>query len=166
MPHSPLNRREFLRLSLVLSSSALATACLPPRTGYTPTASPGLPTEPGIQLKGGDADAWTFLKSLNGSLSNPAACQSVLVDNHGARMQASLQEYFFSADIPIRPGANSLTAVCKQANQEEELSPEITITGRLGQRPTAMIHPSLVQGILILDGSASLRDEVESQPIR
>ena len=166
MTYSLLNRREFLRLSLVLSSSALATACLPTRSGFTPSASAGPSQTSGIQWKGGNADAWTFIKSLKGSMANPAACRSVLVDHNGARTQASLQEYFFAADIPIRPGANSLRAVCKQANQEEELSPEITITGRLGQRPTAIITPSLAQGIIILDGGGSLLDQVESQPIR
>src|SRR5688572_5594503 len=166
MNYSLLNRREFLRLSLILTGSALATACLPTRSGFTPTAPPRPSPESGIHLKGGNADAWTFIKSLQGSMANPAACQSVLFDNNGARTQAALQEYFFSADVPIRPGANPLIAVCKQANQEEELSPEITITGRLGQRPTAIITPSLVQGIIILDGGGSLPDEVESQPIR
>jgi len=161
-----IHRREFLRLGLVLAGSALATACQAARPGSTPTSTPGPSLASGVRLQGGEADAWTFVKSIKGSLSNPAACQSVLVDNNGVRMQASLQEFFFSADVPIRPGVNALTAVCKQANQEEELSSEISITGRLGQRPTAIINPALVQGILILDGSASLRDEVENQPIR
>jgi hypothetical protein len=126
---------------------------------------PGPSLESGLQLQG-STDAWTFLKSMRGTMANPAACRSVQVEHNGARTQASLQEYFFAADIPIRPGANSLRAVCKQANQEEELSPEITITGRLGQRPTAIITPSLAQGTIILDGGSSLPDEVESQPIR
>ncbi len=46
------------------------------------------------------------------------------------------------------------------------MSSEITINGRLQQRPTAVITPSLAQGLVILDGSSSLPDEVESKPIR
>ena len=99
-------------------------------------------------------------------MANPAACEAVWIDHRDARAQASLQENFFAAEIPIRPGTNSIAAVCQHPDQEEELSPEITIHGRLQQRPTAIITPSLVQGLVILDGSRSLPDEVENKPIR
>ena len=120
----------------------------------------------GIRLKGSDADAWTFSKTLKGSMENPAACQAVWIDNKDTRVQATLHEYFFSADVPIHPGANPVTAICQHANNEEEMSPSININGRLQQRPTAVITPSLAQGLLILDGKGSLPDEVEPQPIR
>jgi glycosidase len=57
-------------------------------------------------------------------------------------------------------------AICQHPNEEEELSNEVNITGRLQQRPTAKITPSLVQGLIILDGEGSLPDDVENQPIR
>jgi glycosidase len=119
----------------------------------------------GIKLKGG-ADAWTFRKTLKGSLANPAACEIVSIDHGGARVEAALQEYFFSAEVPIRPGANPIKAVCQHADKEEELSQEITITGRLQQRPTARITPSLVQGLIVLDGRDSLPDALENRPLR
>lgn len=122
--------------------------------------------ESGIQLMGGSADAWTFVKSMKGSLSNPAACQAIWIDNHGARLQAALQEYFFTAELPIRPGANPVTAVCQHSDQEEDLSPSITINGRLEQRPTSIIAASLAQGLIILNGEDSLPDRVENQAIR
>ena len=53
-----------------------------------------------------------------------------------------------------------------RSNQEEELSSEITYTGRLPKRPTAIIAISLAQGCVVLDGLGSLPDEVEHQPIR
>ena len=99
-------------------------------------------------------------------MSNPAICQVVWVDNEDARAQAALQENFFSAEVLIRPGANTIHAVCQHPDQEEELSPEITINGRLQQRPTAIISPSLAQGLIILDGASSLPDEIENKPIR
>ena len=122
--------------------------------------------ESGIQLMGGSADAWTFVKSMKGSLSNPAACQAIWIDNHGARLQAALQEYFFTAELPIRPGANPVTAVCQHSDQEEDLSPSITINGRLEQRPTSIIAASLAQGLIILNGEDSLPDRLENQAIR
>lgn len=99
-------------------------------------------------------------------MSNPAICQAVWVENEEARAQAALQENFFSAEVLIRPGANTIHAVCQHPDQEEELSPEITINGRLQQRPTAIISPSLAQGLVILDGASSLPDEIENKPIR
>src|SRR5215211_2438140 len=168
MPDQPLRRREFLRLSLLLAGSALATTCQVQR--IVPTATKGSMSTPelqaGIQLIGGDADAWTFHKPLKGSMGNPAACQAVWIDNQGERVQAALQESFFSAEVPIHPSANPVSAVCQHPDNEEEMSPAVTITGRLGQRPTALIIPSVAQGLLILDGGGSLPDEVEHQPIR
>src|SRR5215216_4288446 len=168
MPDQPLRRREFLRLSLVLAGSALATTCQAQR--IVPTATKGSMSTPelkaGIQLKGGDADSWTFHKTLKGSMGNPAACQAVWIDNRGERVQAALQESFFSAEVPIRPGANPVSAICHHPDNKEEISPAITITGRLEQHPTALITPSIVQGLLILDGGGSLPDEMEHQPIR
>ena len=122
--------------------------------------------ESGIQLNGGDADVWTFSKPVKGSLGNPAACQAVWIDNDSTRVQANLQEHSFSAEIPIRPGANTLTAVCRGADEGEDVSPSITVTGRLEQRPTAIISASLTDGRVILDGAGSLPDELENQPIR
>jgi glycosidase len=126
--------------------------------------TPSLPS--GIQLTSDNADAWTFVKQIRGSMSNPAVCQAVWVDNEEARAQAALQENFFSAEVLIRPGANPIYAVCQHSDQEEELSPEITIHGRLTQQPTAIITPSLAQGLVILDGASSLPDEIENKPIR
>jgi cyclomaltodextrinase / maltogenic alpha-amylase / neopullulanase len=170
MSDPSLNRREFLRLTLVLAGSALATACQGPPTALSPIATKGSMSTPelktGIQLNGGNADAWTFRKSLKGSMENPAACQAVWIENNGTRLQATLQENFFSAEVPIRPGANTVTAICQHTDKEEEISPSITINGRLEQRLTALITASLVYGLLILDGKDSRPDEVENQPIR
>ena len=106
------------------------------------------------------------MKQLRGSMQNPAACHEVWIRNGSNRSQAALNEYLFSANVPIHPGTNSLIAICQHTDEEEELSPEVNITGRLEQRPTAIITPSFVEGLLILDGSSSLPDEVEHQPIR
>src|SRR5688572_17232434 len=168
MADRSLNRRDFLRLSLVLAGSAFTAACKEALPGPTPAATKGIMSllKSGIQLNGADADIWIFRKLLKGSLENPAACQGVWINNDGVRVQAMMQEDSFSAEVPIHPGLNSMTVVCKHTNEEEELSSEITVTGRLQQRPTAVIAASLSQGIVILDGSRSLPDELESQPLK
>src|SRR5688572_4424543 len=130
MAQQLLNRREFLRLSLVLTGSALVAACqkVPIRTTPTPvkgTMTPEL--KAGIQLNGGDADAWIHNKLVRGSLENPEVCQDVSIDNGGARVGAVLKGQSFFAEVAIRPGSNPLTAICRHADEQEEVSPEITI---------------------------------------
>src|SRR5215208_7070206 len=164
MADQSLNRREFLRLGLVLTGSALVTACqkTPPTAIPTMTEGPMSPElNSGIQLNGGDADTWTYQKVVKGSLKNPAACQSVYINNDRSRVQAALQENFFSAEVPVHPGENTLKAVCQHIDGQEEQSAEITLNGRLQQRPTAIIAPSIASGIVILDGKDSLPDELE-----
>jgi cyclomaltodextrinase len=169
MTDRSLNRREFLRLSLVLTGSALAAACQKTPIGTTPTPVKGTMTpelEAGIQMNGGDADAWIHNKLVRGSLENPEVCQDVSIDNGGIRLGAVVKGQSFFAEVPIRPGSNALTAICQHADEQEESSPEITITGRLEQRPTTIITTSLSNGLIALDGGGSLPDRIEKQPIR
>jgi glycosidase len=162
----PLNRRDFLRLSLVLAGSAFIAACKEMQTEPAPALTKGNMLKSGIQLNGSNADAWTFRKAVRGSLENPAACREVFVDNDSTRVEAHLEGSSFSAEVPIRPKTNSVTAVCQHEGEQEESSPSISITGRLEQRPTAIIIASLSNGQIILDGASSLPDELENQPIR
>jgi cyclomaltodextrinase / maltogenic alpha-amylase / neopullulanase len=164
MADQSLNRREFLRLSYALAGGALLTACQ--KEQFTPTLVPTLTTMAGIQLDGSNADAWTFNKLVTGDLKNPDVCDAVWIQNNESRLPALLKEKSFSVNVPIQPGANHLNAVCQHFDQEEELSSENTIMGRLNQRPTARIALSLVQDILILEGGSSQPDELEKRPIR
>ncbi|HEX5839368.1 MAG TPA: hypothetical protein VFY26_16140, partial [Anaerolineales bacterium] len=166
MENQALQRREFLRLSIVLAGGLLVTACQNKKILQPPGTISAPPQEAGMQLNGHPGDVWAFTKQVRGSMTNPASCQSVWIDNRGKRVQALLQEYIFSADVPIDPGENSLKAVCQHLNEEEELSNEVNITGRLQQRPKAIINISLSDERLVLDGTGSQPDELDHQPIR
>src|SRR5574338_1678236 len=126
-----LNRRDFLWLSYALAGGVLLTAC----QNKQPDPAPALMTPAGIYINGSSSDAWTFKKQTTGGVRNPTDCQAVWIENSGSRLPASLNEKSFSLVVPIQPGTNHLTAVCQHSNQEEELSPEKVITGRLQQRP-------------------------------
>ena len=164
-----LNRREFLRLSIVLAGGTLIAACQDAQPEVFPTATKGImspPKQAGIKLIGDNTDVWAHTKRVRGSMSDPAACPEVSIEHDGGRVKATLQESFFSADVPIRPGSNTLTGVCQHADKEEKMPDAITMNGRLQQRPTAIISISLAHGLVILDGKDSLPDGLESQPIR
>ena len=128
MSDRALNRRDFLRLSLVLAGGAFIATCDEVKLELTPTKEVLLKS--GIRLNGGEADAWVFRKSVSGRLDNPAVCQAVLVDNSNTRVNALIEGSSFSAEVPIRPGENPVIGVCKQTNEEEELSTQINFTGR------------------------------------
>ena len=164
MADKTLNRSDFLRLSLVLAGGAFVAAC--GETELEPTPTKGIILKSGIRLNGSKVDAWTFHKKVTGSLENPASCQAVFVANNGTRVDALLDGSSFSAEVPIHPGANSVSAVCRHEDEQQEWSPTMTITGPLQQRPTALIIPSLSNGHVILNGGSSLPDELENEPIR
>ena len=159
MPAQLLNRREFLRLGLILTGSALAAGC---QEKLEPTAL----KPSGIQLNGSNVDAWTFHKSVRGGLENPQSCMEVLLNHQDTRVAALVEGQSFSASIPVYPGTNPVTAICQHIDEEEDLSDEVNITGRLRQRPTARITPSIANGRMILSGVDSQPDELENQPIR
>src|SRR5512147_2280924 len=118
MADQPLNRRDFLRLSLVLAGSALAS-CQGIVPGSTPTDAKGNMPKSAFQLNGGDADAWSYDKLIKGFLKDPSACRAVWIDNgraDSARVQATLDGQAFSASVPTQPGSNSLKAVCQKAD--------------------------------------------------
>src|SRR5687768_18420100 len=119
MANRSLNCRDFRRLSLGLTDSALIAACQKALTGATPIATKGIMLKSGIQLNEGNADAWTFGKPLKGSLQNPEACQGVLIDNGGTRVQAIVEGQSFSAEVPVLPGANPVTGICQQAEDRK-----------------------------------------------
>src|SRR5688572_20733318 len=103
-----LNRRDFLRLGLVLAGGTFVAACQEMQTEPVPTATKGIMLKSGIHLNGTNADAWTFRKLIRGSLDNPAACQAVFVDNSSTRVEALVEGSSFSAEVPIHSGADSV----------------------------------------------------------
>src|SRR5574339_677409 len=103
MEDQVLNRREFLRLSLVLAGGALVASCQGTKPPIIPTATKGIMPSPALEtnlkLSGDRADVWAHARQVHGSMSNPAACKAVSIESNGTRFEATLQEYFFSAEV-------------------------------------------------------------------
>lgn len=174
------NRKDFLRLCLLMAGSTLVAACEGAQSQPTPTSARGntpvpsstnIPPTPvpelkaGIQLSGGDAEVWAWNKQVRGILEKPEICPAVWIDNDGFRVQAVLEGQDFSATVRVLEGANHLSAVCQHGDEQEEISPLVTYTGRLQQRPTAVITALLTNGRVVLEGGESLPDKVENRPV-
>jgi cyclomaltodextrinase / maltogenic alpha-amylase / neopullulanase len=181
MMANALSRRGFLRICLLSAGTTLTAACqssvtrpIPTIEGTEilaslPTMTPPLSTtQLGSRViwSGGDAEIWAWNRRVRGTLENPGVCQAVLIERDGRRLQAKVEGTGFSVDIPVLEGDNQLVAICETIDAHEEISPMITYTGRLKQRPTAIINPTLADGLLRLDGGESRPDELELTSIR
>ena len=93
------------------------------------------------------------------------ACLAVMLLVNGMNVEVEQEGENFSADVPLVEGENEVAAVCQCANGEEGTPQMVTFTGRLAQRPKAMIRPGLQGEQLVLDGTESQPDEREGSPI-
>ena len=159
MEKASLDRRSFLRLCAVTAGGAVLAACQQTLRGLESAASSTGTVSPikAVQLSipGADHDAWTWVKSVPVGVSDPAACEAVLVAVNGREFGAKPEEDHFTAEIQLSEGENQVSAICKQSGGEVESAPVVYI-GRLRQVPTAIIQVAIEDGQIILDGSGSM----------
>ncbi len=182
-----VNRRDFIRLSLITSVAAVAAACrraeseVVSPTEAPPTAEPkpqptavaeeeaaeAAPAGPSceVQLGNASADVWAWSTQLTGQVTGLEECLAVMLLVNGMNVAVEQDGENFSADVPLVEGENEVAAVCQCADGEEGTPQMVTFTGRLAQRPKAMIRPSLEGEQLVLDGTESQPDEREGSPI-
>jgi glycosidase len=176
-----INRRDFLRLCLLTSVAAVSAACRransePDSPAPTPESTPvaesqtaGSTPETGpaceVELGSEDADIWAWSKQLTGQVTGLEDCLSVMLLVNSVNVEVSQDGENFSADVPLAEGENEVTAVCQCADGQEGTPQMVTFTGRLTQRPKAIIQPRLEGDQLILDGTESQFDEREGSPI-
>jgi cyclomaltodextrinase / maltogenic alpha-amylase / neopullulanase len=160
MENTPLNRRSFLRLSVVAAGSALMAACQQALRGIAPeteaveaTASPS--PQPGVKvsLTGADQDVWTWIKPVKVQVSGE--CEGVVVYVNGREFEAQPEGEYFTADIRLSEGENRVSAACRELGGGEIQSNMLDYTERLRQVPTAVIQIALDGERIILDGSQS-----------
>src|SRR5512133_3710597 len=102
-----LNRRDFLRLGVVAVGGVVIAACQQKLQGLatqtvavgTSTASPSPIPLTKVSVTGGNLDAWTWTKPVKVGVSEPKACQGVMVYVNSNEFEARQRDKSFSADI-------------------------------------------------------------------
>ena len=159
MEKAPLNRRDFLRLSVIAAGSAIATACqevLPPTIPVgTSTAAPSPTPSVKFSLAGVNVDAWTWIKQVKVGVSE-GKCEKVLLRMNSQDVEAMPEGDMFTAEVPLAGGENQIRAVCRQPGGGEAVSDQVVYNVRLRPGPTALIQIALQNGQIVLDGSESL----------
>ena len=154
---TPLNRKAFLRLSLVAAGSTVIAACqerlqaIATVTQAIPTLTPIPITK--INLDGADQDVWTWVKQVKVNVSGE--CQNIIVDVNGREFEAEPEDESFTAEVSLLGGENRIRAACKQSNGDEIRSNMLNYTERLRQVPMAVIQIALDGGRILLDGGKS-----------
>lgn len=174
--YKSVNRREFLRLSILATAMAISAAC---RRGESQPDSSSSEAESGsgmeddaatsapaiasdacaVELDNVDAEVWAWRKHLSGQVSSLEECLAVMMTVNNAEVAVSQEGEGFSADVPLVEGENRVVAVCRCEEGQEGIPDMVSFTGRLTQKPKAIIQPSLEGDVLILDGTESEPDE-------
>jgi glycosidase len=158
-----LDRRSFLRLCALTAGGAIVAACQQQlqgiETATVPTGTASPVTAVKLSLPGADQDAWTWVKSVQVGVSDPAACEAVMVAVNGREFEAKPDGDHFTAEIQLAEGKNQVSAICKQTGDAKVESAPVVFTARLRQVPTAVIQIAIDDGQIIFDGSNSLHAE-------
>ena len=182
MNNQSINRREFMRLGLLTALMAISAACRrensqsdspTPGAGSTSIAEnqatgsppPSADSACEVQLDSAGAEVWAWRKHVSGQVTGLDNCLAVMMMVNSVDVEVSQEGESFSADVPIAEGENEVTAVCHCADGQEGTAQMVSFTGRLRQRPKAMIRATLEGGQLILDGADSQPDEREGAAI-
>jgi glycosidase len=161
-----LDRRSFLRLCAVGAGGAVLAACQQNIQETVGTSTP-LPTAaPSVKFnyKGGDRDAWTWVKQIQAGVSD-GQCEKVIYRANDQVFEALPDGDAFNAAIQLTEGENQVRAVCVLPGGAEVEAEPVVFTARLRQAPRAAIQISVENGQIVLDGSGSLPDEGTQAPI-
>jgi glycosidase len=127
---------------------------------------PGSPVDPpaflALDRRGGDVWAWE--KSITGTCTGLDEHASIAIVVNGKPFPARRDGSSFEALVRLRPGRNSVQAVCTLENRTWA-SDEVVHTVRLSPAPVAMIDDSATAAGFALDGSGSLPGAFDGAPI-
>lgn len=128
------------RLSLLLGLALALVGCDPARA--TPPAA-GLAAvgtaTPSVELSPAPADVWAHALRVSAALA-PGRPENCWFDRDGRRTNGRADGAAFVADVPLEPGANRVSARCRDASGREtsSLTATYTVPGALGLVDAAM----------------------------
>jgi glycosidase len=117
-----------------------------------------------LQLDVASGDAWTLQKSIAGTFA-PQTCDRIDVQTEGASVRAQLHNERFYARVPLKPGVNQVTVICKQGDLERERATQ-EWREQLPDAPKAWIRTRIEHGIVHLDGTQTQAAHSAPAPVK
>jgi cyclomaltodextrinase / maltogenic alpha-amylase / neopullulanase len=182
MEEEMLNRKGFLRVCAVAAAGSSLAACdrvfpvegtpIPEQPTSPPPTPTSAPVEPAgeILLNGGTADAWTWVKQVNGKITGSLDCQEFVINVNNREFVSSREDGTFSASIPLTEGENRVLAICRTSDHSDGTKSVISSNlllyqERLRQIPSARIRLAVDDQRVILHGEESQTAGEEGPPI-
>jgi len=118
-----------------------------------------------ISLDGGDAEVWTWEKTISGVYRCEDKCGTISVSVNGREVPATRDGDRFHAAVRLEEGENRIVALCRAGDGSECGSDVMTLVQRLRPGPKARIAVSVeVEGI-VLDGGGSEASESDGAAV-
>lgn len=108
-------------------------------------------------------DAWTFEKIVEGAASE--RCDSVVVATADAAITAQREGDRFIARVPLREGANTVSAECRRGGSVSGRAADQRWFVRLTDTPVAHVRAVVRSNAVTLDGGATTRAPSRTVPI-
>jgi len=112
-----------------------------------------------ISLDGGDAEVWTWEKTISGVCRCGDECGTISVSVNGREVPAEWDGHCFRASVRLEEGENRVVATCRNGDGSECGSDAMTLVQRLRPGPKARIAVSLEEAGIVLDGGGSEASE-------
>lgn len=129
---------------------------------------PGTPAAGGggvVALDGLGGDVWSWSIRVTGTCPNCPLNAAISLLVKDAEITARRDGEVFTAEIPLTPGENVITAMLRYGDGSEETSEAVTYVARLNPGPTARIAVSIDGDTVRLDAGDSTRGEPEGAAI-
>ncbi len=118
-----------------------------------------------IALDGGDAEVWSWERTISGTCHCGQSCGTISVSVNGREVPTAREGPRFQASVRLREGENQVAVRCREEGGRECGSDAITLVGRLRAGPRARIAVSLGEQGILLDGSGSEPGEPEGAAV-
>ncbi len=108
---------------------------------------------------------WAWREPVSVECAACQGCSEIYLRVNGNRIRLESHDGELSALVRLREGMNRVVAVCRGAGGEDHESRELRYRERLEDRPKSLIHMSLQEGGVVLDGAHSRPSEASGARI-
>ncbi len=112
-----------------------------------------------------DSDVWSSERLITGRCAAGEGCAALHLRVNDAPHPVTVNGETFVALVRLDEGDNRVMAVCRTEDGREHLSDPLTLSVRLGHRPSAQIALSLTEDGVVADGGGSRPSEAGNVPI-